>query len=68
MIAVGGAGGRALGLADEPATTCCLPECRAFLRRPAADSAAAPMAAAEARGSRHHRRAGTGRHRRLWGR
>ncbi|MFE5677201.1 Imm21 family immunity protein [Streptomyces erythrochromogenes] len=48
VIAVGGAGGQALVLADEPATTCYLPEHRAFLRWLAADSEAGLKAAAEA--------------------
>ncbi|MFJ1563364.1 Imm21 family immunity protein [Streptomyces erythrochromogenes] len=47
VIAVGGAGAQALVLADEPATTCYLPEYRAFLRWLAADSEAGLKAAAE---------------------
>ncbi|REH55832.1 immunity protein 21 of polymorphic toxin system [Kutzneria buriramensis] len=46
VIAVGGA--QALVLGDEPATTCYLPEHRAFLRWHAADSEADLIAAAEA--------------------
>jgi hypothetical protein len=46
VITVGGA--QALVLADEPATTCYLPEHRAFVRWHAADSAAGLIAAAEA--------------------
>ncbi|MGW6614397.1 Imm21 family immunity protein [Streptomyces erythrochromogenes] len=48
VIAVGGAGAQALVLADEPATTCYLPEHRAFLRWLAADSEDGLKAAAEA--------------------
>ncbi|MET9570639.1 Imm21 family immunity protein [Streptomyces virginiae] len=48
VIGVGGAGAEALVLADEPATTCYLPEHRAFLRWLAADSEAGLRAAAEA--------------------
>ncbi|MFD9082919.1 Imm21 family immunity protein [Streptomyces erythrochromogenes] len=48
VIAVGGAGGQALVLADEPATTCYLPEHRAFLRWLAAESEDGLKAAAEA--------------------
>ncbi len=46
-IAVGEGGAQALVLADEPATTCYLPEHRAFLRWLAADSEAGLRAAAE---------------------
>ncbi|MFE7098906.1 Imm21 family immunity protein [Streptomyces erythrochromogenes] len=48
VVPVGGAGAQALVLADEPATTCYLPEHRAFLRWLAADSEAGLKAAAEA--------------------
>ncbi|MFI7358094.1 Imm21 family immunity protein [Streptomyces avidinii] len=48
VVAVGGAGAQALVLADEPATTCYLPEYRAFVRWLAADSEAGLKAAAEA--------------------
>ncbi|MFE6909031.1 Imm21 family immunity protein [Streptomyces erythrochromogenes] len=41
-------GAQVLVLEDEPATTCCLPEHRAFLRWLAADSEAGLKAAAEA--------------------
>ncbi len=47
-ITVGEGGAQALVLADEPATTCYLPEHRAFLRWLAADSEAGLTAAAEA--------------------
>lgn len=47
-IAVGGSGVQALVLGDEPATSCYLPEHRAFLRWLAADSADGLKAAAEA--------------------
>ncbi|MEW2132419.1 Imm21 family immunity protein [Streptomyces sp. NPDC005435] len=47
VIAVGEAGAQALVLADEPATSCYLPEHRAFLRWLAADSEAGLRAAAE---------------------
>ncbi|MEU9748726.1 Imm21 family immunity protein [Streptomyces niveus] len=40
MISVGDNGAQALVLADEPATSCFLPEHRAFLRWPAAGSEA----------------------------
>ncbi|AXK33526.1 hypothetical protein DVA86_13565 [Streptomyces armeniacus] len=48
VIPVGQGGAQALVLADEPATTCYLPEHRAFLRWFAARSAAGLRAAAEA--------------------
>ncbi|MFF3791934.1 Imm21 family immunity protein [Streptomyces sp. NPDC001981] len=48
VIAVGDNGAQALVLADEPATTCYLPEHRAFLRWLAADSEDGLKAAAEA--------------------
>ncbi|MFJ9243491.1 Imm21 family immunity protein [Streptomyces sp. NPDC101776] len=48
VIAVGEDGAQALVLADEPATSCYLPEHRAFLRWLAADSEAGLRAAAEA--------------------
>ncbi len=48
VIAVGGSGAQALVLADEPATSCYLPEHRAFLRWLAADSEDGLKAAAEA--------------------
>ncbi|MDV9170981.1 Imm21 family immunity protein [Streptomyces sp. W16] len=48
VITVGGSGAQALVLADEPATSCYLPEHRAFLRWFGADSEAGLMAAAEA--------------------
>lgn len=47
VITVGEDGAQALVLADEPATSCYLPEHRAFLRWLAADSAAGLKAAAE---------------------
>ncbi|MBM7773446.1 hypothetical protein JOD54_003650 [Actinokineospora baliensis] len=47
VLAVGETGSQALVLADEPATTCYLPEHRAFLRWLAADSEAGLIAAAE---------------------
>lgn len=47
VIAVGENGAQALVLADEPATSCYLPECRAFLRWLAADSEAGLRAAAD---------------------
>ncbi|MEV0695466.1 Imm21 family immunity protein [Streptomyces sp. NPDC050388] len=46
-IAVGEGGAQALVLADEPATSCCLPGRRAFLRWLAADGEAQLRAAAE---------------------
>ncbi|MFJ2566942.1 Imm21 family immunity protein [Streptomyces sp. NPDC088770] len=48
VIAVGDSGAQALVLADEPATSCYLPEHRTFLRWLAADSTAGLKAAAEA--------------------
>ncbi|MFI6402533.1 Imm21 family immunity protein [Streptomyces sp. NPDC050548] len=48
VIAVGDSGAQALVLADEPATSCYLPEHRAFLRWLGADSEAGLRAAAEA--------------------
>ncbi|MEW1641914.1 Imm21 family immunity protein [Streptomyces sp. NPDC091219] len=48
VIAVGENGAQALVLADEPATSCYLPEHRAFLRWFAADSEAGLKSAAEA--------------------
>ncbi|MFD0039055.1 Imm21 family immunity protein [Streptomyces anulatus] len=48
VIAVGQNGAQALVLADEPATSCFLPEHRAFLRWLAADSEAGLKAAARA--------------------
>ncbi|MFJ8048954.1 Imm21 family immunity protein [Streptomyces luteogriseus] len=48
VITVGENGAQALVLADEPATSCYLPERRAFLRWLAADSEAGLKAAAEA--------------------
>ncbi|MEU1854353.1 Imm21 family immunity protein [Streptomyces sp. NPDC019990] len=48
VITVGDNGARALVLADEPATSCYLPECRAFLRWLAADSEAGLRTAADA--------------------
>ena len=48
VIAVGDNGAQALVLADEPATSCYLPEHRAFLRWLAADSEDGLKAAAEA--------------------
>ncbi|MFF4901256.1 immunity 21 family protein [Streptomyces sp. NPDC001068] len=48
VITVGENGARALVLADEPATSCYLPEHRAFLRWLAADSETGLRAAAEA--------------------
>lgn len=48
VIAVGVSGAQALVLADEPATSCFLPEHRAFLRWLAADSEAELKAAAKA--------------------
>ncbi|MGW3820249.1 Imm21 family immunity protein [Streptomyces sp. NPDC005046] len=48
VTAVGANGAHALLLADEPATTCRLPEHQAFLRRLGADSEAELLAAAEA--------------------
>ncbi|MEU8506699.1 Imm21 family immunity protein [Streptomyces brevispora] len=48
VIAVGDSGAQALVLADEPATSCFLPEHRAFLRWLAADSEAGLKAAARA--------------------
>ncbi|WP_308378090.1 Imm21 family immunity protein [Streptomyces sp. ISL-98] len=48
VIAVGDNGAQALVLADEPATSCYLPEHRAFLRWLAADSEAELKAAARA--------------------
>lgn len=48
VIAVGENGAQALVLANEPATSCYLPERRAFLRWLAADSEAALRAAADA--------------------
>ncbi|KUN25533.1 hypothetical protein AQJ23_16365 [Streptomyces antibioticus] len=48
VIAVGEDGAQALVLADEPATSCYLPDRRAFLRWLAADSEAGLKAAAEA--------------------
>ncbi|MFC8246255.1 immunity 21 family protein [Streptomyces chartreusis] len=48
VIAVGGAGPRGLVLADEPATTCYLPEHRVFVRWLGADSDADLIAAARA--------------------
>ena len=47
VIAVGDGGAQALVLADEPATSCYLPEHRAFLRWLGADSEAGLKAAAE---------------------
>jgi hypothetical protein len=47
VITVGETGAQALVLADEPATSCYLPEHRAFLRWLAADSEAGLKAAAE---------------------
>lgn len=47
VIAVGESGAQALVLADEPATSCYLPEHGAFLRWLAADSEAGLKAAAE---------------------
>ncbi|MFJ5221188.1 Imm21 family immunity protein [Streptomyces sp. NPDC088354] len=47
VITIGENGAQALVLADEPATSCYLPEQRAFLRWLAADSAAKLKAAAE---------------------
>ncbi|MFE1949258.1 Imm21 family immunity protein [Streptomyces sp. NPDC059524] len=47
VIAVGESGAQALVLADEPSTSCYLPEHRAFLRWLAAGSEAGLMAAAE---------------------
>ncbi|MFD4977546.1 immunity 21 family protein [Streptomyces sp. NPDC058424] len=47
-IAVGDSGAQALVLADEPATSCYLPEYRTFLRWLAADSETGLKAAAEA--------------------
>ncbi|WP_406131721.1 Imm21 family immunity protein [Streptomyces sp. NBC_00989] len=48
VIAVGGSGAQALVLADEPATSCYLPEDRVFLRWLAAYSEAGLKAAAKA--------------------
>ncbi|WP_440581101.1 Imm21 family immunity protein [Streptomyces sp. PT19] len=48
VITVGEDGAQALVLADEPATSCYLPERRAFLRWLAADSEAGLRAAADA--------------------
>ncbi|MER5894414.1 Imm21 family immunity protein [Streptomyces sp. NPDC001876] len=48
VINVGDTGAQALVLADEPATSCCLPEHRAFLRWLGADSEDGLKAAAEA--------------------
>lgn len=48
VITVGESGAQALVLADEPATSCYLPERRVFLRWLAADSEAGLKAAAEA--------------------
>ncbi|WP_244318352.1 Imm21 family immunity protein [Streptomyces brevispora] len=48
VIAVGDSGAQALVLADEPATSCFLPEHRTFLRWLAADSEAGLKAAARA--------------------
>lgn len=48
VIPVGESGAQALVLADEPATTCYLPEHRAFLRWLAADSESGLKSAAEA--------------------
>lgn len=48
VITVGGNGAQALVLADEPATSCYLPERRAFLRWIAADPEAGLRAAADA--------------------
>ncbi|MFH9862875.1 Imm21 family immunity protein [Streptomyces sp. NPDC017202] len=47
VITIRETGAQALVLADEPATSCYLPEHRAFLRRLAADSEAGLKAAAE---------------------
>ncbi|MFB7112081.1 immunity 21 family protein [Streptomyces sp. NPDC056190] len=48
VIAIGDSGAQALVLADEPATSCYLPEYRTFLRWLAADSETGLKAAAEA--------------------
>ncbi|MGW0184621.1 Imm21 family immunity protein [Streptomyces sp. NPDC003362] len=48
VITVGENGAQALALADEPATSCYLPERRTFLRWLTADSEAGLKAAAEA--------------------